>query len=503
MLIKINELTVNKIINIFQLTTALILLVSNTVYCQSLEMQIIKDDLAGSNGIIFQDFNSDGTNEYIVARFSQDVVTLVYEDENGLQEIDLVTLDQPKGIVSGDFDLDGKIDIAVTAASESGITILRNLGNLEFSIQTINIFDFEEGGYLAASDLDNDGDLDLAVTSYKNDQIAIFELINPAFLSFNVRTIDFEVDNVGEISITDFNNDGNEDLVASVRFGNEVNVYFNDGLLNFDKRTMNYSGAIGNSITDFNNDGFMDFAVSSFSKNDVIIYINNGDETFEEYIIDESAQSATSIECFDINLDSKPDIVVGTSEGVLVYILEDVNTFQFAREDYFHDGWIGPFDIVDVDNDSDLDVVASSTSIPGIVHYINLTINIVDNDNDGFNSDEDCDDDNNQIYPGAEEIPDNGIDEDCDGADLTTSLHYLSLASINIYPSPTSGFVQLDIVGTLNFKVSIYSLSGKLILHEMNKNMLDISSLIQGTYLLEIEDLDSRKTIVERIVKTN
>lgn len=116
----------------------------------------------------------------------------------------------------------------------------------------------------------------------------------------------------------------------------------------------------------------------------------------------------------DFDEDGLFDLVLGGESGEL-YMFQNLSGTLVLQPDFFAGVNIAAHSapvIYDWNDDGFFDVITGSQN-QGIKLYYQ------DADDDGIIGDDDCDPYDAQVYLGATEVTDNGIDEDCDGSDAT------------------------------------------------------------------------------------
>ena len=199
----------------------------------------------------------------------------------------------PCCVVLGDFNGDSKLDVVLSAANQGSGWAIPIAGNGDGNFQFMGfgfyaIGDAEAGSGVVLGDFNGDGKQDIATGSGFSSGVGL--LLGNGDGTFQSPT-EFATGSgtPTAVAVADFNADGKPDLVVvngnslGVNGSNTVSILLGNGDGTFQAHADYPTGQAPTSVAigDFNGDGKLDLAITNQDDNTVGILLGNGDGTFK------------------------------------------------------------------------------------------------------------------------------------------------------------------------------------------------------------------------------
>jgi hypothetical protein len=266
------------------------------------------------------DFNGDGKADLAMTDANgQNVSVLLSNGDGTFRPPVTYATGIAEAVVTGDFNGDGKLDLAVAYSNganvSGGVAILLGNGDGTFRA-AVNYGAGLEPGAIAVGDFNGDGKLDVVVANYAGGDISVLlgngdGTFKPA-VTYSTGSGSLPL----SLAVGDFNHDGKLDVVVG-KFScyspcGTISVFLGNGDGTFPP-AVNYNGGgepISIAAGDFNGDGRLDLAVADISSGQVLVLKGNGDGTFQGPVSYGTTGDPDWIALGDLNGDGKLDLAV-------------------------------------------------------------------------------------------------------------------------------------------------------------------------------------------------
>jgi FG-GAP-like repeat/FG-GAP repeat len=299
------------------------------------------------------DFDGDGKLDLVVGGANSTnelLATLIGKGDGTFSEKTSQTVSGiVRSIAVGDFNGDGKLDVAATIDNINGVSIFLGHGDGSFAVPV----QYPAGpmgisapySTVLAGDFNADGKLDLAVATDNGIAVLLgngdgtfrpFTLVASLYPTAPGDTL---------LVLADFNGDGKLDIIKATQNGaSTINVALGNGDGTFQQAAgfqipsiLDIEAAV---VGDFNGDGKLDLAFTNQAEPMTILF-GNGDGTFQghiEYVVPQ-VTSLNSLVAADFNGDGALDLAMADlgPGGVTVFINQPVaafapRTLKFANQ---------------------------------------------------------------------------------------------------------------------------------------------------------------------------